>query len=637
MRPAGAIPLFFTAVLCSPPTSSVPGGDHVLHEKRDVLPTHWVRISDASGDTPIDLRIALKQSNLDRAEEYMREVSYPESENFGRFWTPEQVIETFAPSQEAVSDTVQWLLQMGVPSNRIAPSAGRNWIKVVNSTVAEAEKLLDTTYSTYQDDEGTTLVACESYGVPSGIQKHIDFVSPTLQFDSRMGRAGTKQVRTREAMSPKFKAVSVGSDPLDLTNCSQTTTPACLRAIYDIPATGEAVEGNSYGMFELAPLSYNQEDLNVFFSVYATNVPNDTAPIFDGIDGGYLTNQTGEQIRGEPNLDLCYGMGLVYPQQVTLYQVGDGVLSEPATENNFLDAIDGSYCTFEGGDDPLYDGIYPHNGSAPGTYTGKPMCGTYNATNVISISYESNEADKPVSYQTRQCMEYMKLALMGVTVLFPSGDDGVAGINGLCLTDPGQPPAQFGTNPRFNPLFPSTCPWITSVGGSALPQGGAVGDTQVLAYEFAPGGGFSNLFTLPDYQSEAVAAYYASHDPGYNSSRYNDSRVARGYPDVSLSAQDFITGIDGGLEAFSGTSAAAPLLGAMVTLINGERIKSGKGPVGFLNPTLYAHPEIFDDIVEGQMIGCATTGFSAVEGWDPASGLGAPNYTRLKDVLMGLP
>lgn len=50
-------------------------------------------------------------------------------------------------------------------------------------------------------------------------------------------------------------------------------------------------------------------------------------------------------------------MSLVYPQKVTLYQVGD--LVEGASFNNFLDAIDGSYCSYEGGDDPTQDAVYP--------------------------------------------------------------------------------------------------------------------------------------------------------------------------------------------------------------------------------------------------------------------------------------
>jgi tripeptidyl-peptidase-1 len=30
-----------------------------------------------------------------------------------------------------------------------------------------------------------------------------------------------------------------------------------------------------------------------------------------------------------------------------------------ASFNNLLDALDGDFCTFEGGDDAFFDGIYP--------------------------------------------------------------------------------------------------------------------------------------------------------------------------------------------------------------------------------------------------------------------------------------
>jgi tripeptidyl-peptidase-1 len=187
-------------------------------------------------------------------------------------------------------------------------------------------------------------------------------------------------------------------------------------------------------------------------------------------------------------------------------------------------------------------------------------------------------------------------------------------------------------------VFPGTCPWITSVGGTALPAGGKPGHTaEVASYNFGSGGGFSNLFPLPSYQTAAIKSYYAFHDPGYNSSRYNNTQQVRGYPDVALASQDYVTGLDGGFTAFSGTSASAPTFGAMLTLIIGERLREGKGPVGFVNPVLYAHPEVFQDVVEGKNAGCGTPGFSAVKGWDPVTGLGAPNYERLKKVFMGLP
>lgn len=186
-------------------------------------------------------------------------------------------------------------------------------------------------------------------------------------------------------------------------------------------------------------------------------------------------------------------------------------------------------------------------------------------------------------------------------------------------------------------VWPGSCPWITSVGGSALPPNGSIGDREVASINFGSGGGFSNFFALPDYQEDAVKKYFAEHDPGYDSSRYNTSQQTRGFPDLALSSENFVTGVAGGFSYFSGTSAASPLLGAMITLINGERIKNGKGPVGFLNPVLYSHPEIFQDITEGQNSGCGTNGFSAVEGWDPVTGLGAPNFPKLRDVLLNLP
>jgi hypothetical protein len=60
-------------------------------------------------------------------------------------------------------------------------------------------------------------------------------------------------------------------------------------------------------------------------------------------------------------------------------------------------------------------------------------CGTVQPANVISTSYTSNEADLSAAYAIRQCNEYAKLGLMGVTFLFGSGDDGVAGVGG-CFT-----------------------------------------------------------------------------------------------------------------------------------------------------------------------------------------------------------
>ena len=81
-------------------------------------------------------------------------------------------------------------------------------------------------------------------------------------------------------------------------------------------------------------------------------------------------------------------------------------------------------------------------------------------------------------------------------------------------------------------------------------------------------------------------------------------------------------------EGETGTSLSAPIFASIITLINQERTNAGKGPVGFINPVIYKHPELFDDITRGNVPGCNTAGFSAVEGWDPTTGLGKLNIVH---------
>jgi tripeptidyl-peptidase-1 len=44
--------------------------------------------------------------------------------------------------------------------------------------------------------------------------------------------------------------------------------------------------------------------------------------------------------------------------------------------------------------------------------------------------------------------------------------------------------------------------------------------------------------------------------------------------------------IDGNYSSVFGTSASAPVVASMITLINDARIAAGKNSVGFLNPTV---------------------------------------------------
>lgn len=278
------------------------------------------------------------------------------------------------------------------------------------------------------------------------------------------------------------------------------TTPNCLRALYSLPSSeilnltpgySEGAKRNSYGIVEYTPQAYSGSDLDLFFRNYSKESIG-VRPKTVSIDGGVVqTTMTGFNYNGESNLDLVYPMSLLGPkQEITLYQVGD--LVEGASFNNFLDALDASYCKFEGGDDTSQDGAFPD--SAPGGYKGPEACGTISkSANIISTSYGYNEADLSYKYATRQCSEYAKLGLMGTTFIYSSGDFGVAGNGGTCLNPDG---SQTTDGKRFNPSFPSGCPWVTSIGATQVNKGAKVTDPESACEQVIYSGGVS-LFLHP--------------------------------------------------------------------------------------------------------------------------------------------
>jgi len=75
----------------------------------------------------------------------------------------------------------------------------------------------------------------------------------------------------------------------------------------------------------------------------------------------------------------------------------------------------------------------------------------------------------------------------------------------------------------------------------------------------------------------------------------------------------------------------------MFNWINEERLEANKSTVGFINPALYANPSMLNDITNGSNPGCNTIGFPAAPGWDPVTGLGTPNYSKMLEYFMSLP
>jgi tripeptidyl-peptidase-1 len=130
------------------------------------------------------------------------------------------------------------------------------------------------------------------------------------------------------------------------------------------------------GIFEDLGDVYSQADLDLFFLAFAQSIPQGTGPKLEAIDGAQAPVSV-LNAGPESDLDFQVTYPLIYPQGTVLFQTDDPVYEAnytfPGFLNNFLDALDGSYCSEISPLDPPY----PDPSNAPGAYKGQLQCGVY--------------------------------------------------------------------------------------------------------------------------------------------------------------------------------------------------------------------------------------------------------------------
>ena len=191
-------------------------------------------------------------------------------------------------------------------------------------------------------------------------------------------------------------------------------------------------------------------------------------------------------------------------------------------------------------------------------------------------------------------------------------------------------------HPMLYPSWPASSPWVTSVGATRF-TGQVIGNEEMASDQFGSGGGFSSRFGQSDapWQVDAVAAYVAQGAtlPKFPDASYFPAH-GRATPDVSALGEGYQVYTKQGVQSVGGTSASSPAFAGMVSLINDALLQAGKAPLGFLNPFLYKNADAFTDVTKGtNAIGRGTgpvpLGFAAAPGWDAATGLGTPVFSKL--------
>jgi tripeptidyl-peptidase I len=535
-----------------------------VHETMQ-LPEGFSHLRAAAPDTVIDMRLALTQSDRDGLIKALMDVSEPDSALYGQHLTKEETEKFLAPKPETVEAVNAWLKENDITAKTISPAG--DWISF-SIPVSKANQLLSTQFTVFKHaDTGHETVRTLAYSVPADLVPHIDLVHPTVTFPNAFGTL--PKVFTPKPVST-FEDTSKVLPNAVPASCSTVITPACLQALYGIPTTKAGAKGNVLGVSGFIDQFANNADLQTFLTNLRPDFKGTTFTL-QTLDGG-SNSQTQANAGIEADLDTQYTIGVANGIPTTFISVGDN--TRDGALDGFLDIIN-----FLAGE------------SAP--------------PQVLTTSYGQNENTVSRALANNLCTAYASLGARGTSILFSSGDGGVAGSQTTRCTN-------------FLATFPSGCPFMTSVGATTgVPETSA---------SFSSGG-FSNFFGTPSYQSSVVSAYLTKLG-NTNSGKFN--RSGRAFPDIAAQGDNVEIIFQQQAGLVGGTSCSSPIFASIISLINDRLITAGKPVLGFLNPFLYGPAaSTFTDITTGNNPGCNTNGFPALAGWDPVTGLGTPNFEAL--------
>ncbi|KAM5352648.1 hypothetical protein ACJ41O_005370 [Fusarium nematophilum] len=583
----------------------------IVVESIDETPAGWEEVSSPAPHKLIKLSIGLESEDHHLLERTLSEVSDPDHPNYGKHLSREEAKALLNPPRAASDSVKRWLSDAGVPENHIRDDG--QWLHV-RTTVGQAEDLLSTRFGIFARDDDH-IVRTRQYSVPAEIRDHIAMIQPTTFFH-RIKTTGNTKPAAPDRKRGHGNGGGGGSGsgnignyggpgPIDEAKCKDEVTPACLRKLYRMPLREypTAHRKSLYGIAGFSGQTAQYDQLEEFLRRFAPDLEG--ASFSEDLVNGGTNNQGDQYPSGEANLNIQWAVALAHQVPVRFISVGG--------ENHDFNVDLDLPSTVDNHTEPYLE-FTTHLLNLP----------CKDLPQVISISYGVNEQHMPKPYARQVCNMFGLLGARGVSVVVGAGN---LGPGASCVSND-------GTNTqKFLPGFPAACPYVTSVGGTD--------DYSAEVASMYASGGFSEYFSRPWWQDQAVKKYLEKHGDEWTG-YYNPK--GRAYPDVAALDWGYQIMNHYRQETTGGTSAASPVFGSMVALLNNERFKKGKPPMGFLNPWLYKFGrDGFTDITVGKSAGCQgrtvtnqpapsipNAGWKAAKGWDPVTGLGTPRFDKLR-------
>jgi subtilase family serine protease len=547
--------------------------------------------SNAVTSGTVSAKVYLAPNNRAELAQQATAVSTPKSSTFRRYLTVAAARAKYAPTSAEVSSVRQWLASSGLAVTRVSAASPAGAYIAVRGSVAAASKAFGVSFATYRGPGGQAARAPESAATaPSSVANYVLAVAGLDTAKSAIKPALPPPGPNYWVASPcsTYYGQKVATNKPQAygkyqpwTNCGYT--PSQVAGAYGVTASGMTGKGQTVAIVDAYSSPTMLSDAQSFSAVVHEQGFNQsqTVPQYKQYKAGPYTLAAANQCDaagwyGEETLDVESVHGMAPDANVRFVAAGSCQDSDLAQA----------------------DALIVNNDLA---------------------SIVSNSWGEPASYSAIGDVFdsiFQLGAVEGIGFYFSSGDSG--------YESPGEDPA----SPNRQVDFPTSSPWVTSVGGTSL----AIGKTDNYQWEtswgtlldpllhtktgkkwqFTPpgkyptyydgsgGGGVSTVYQEPSYQAKSgvVPTSLAESLPNGTKS----STPMRVIPDVSALA-DPSTGIlvgqttlqpNGKTYAFSlsrigGTSVASPTFAGIQADAQQayDQKYSSTVPFGFANPAIY--------------------------------------------------
>jgi len=522
------------------------------------------------------------------------------SSSYHQWLTPSAFASAYSNSATDVAAISAWLQSQGLTVTPLP--AGRGWIEF-SGTVAQVEQAFQTQIHSVTTVSGTRPVLAASISVPAALKP---LISGLVSLD---GSFSTAALTTPLSVSTAVADLAAQTSM----EAAEALTPQLAAQLLQLDALHKAgVNGTGQTIAIASRSNVASADVAAFRAAFALPALP-LKVVLNGSDPGLADDQA------QATLAASWAGAAAPRAQIVLV---------PAASTSATDGVDLSLAAIV--DQAL--------------------------ASTVAVGYSACEAGMSTAHQAFYSTLYQQAAAEGIAMVAAVGDSGAS----ACQLAGSDTPVSSGYG--VNAL--ASTPWNTAVGVAGYGTAGPVAGTVALAAwspvsttdpAYAGGGGSSTLYAVPSWQSSSasnVSPVSSSSQASTASSASSSSY--RLLPDLSLpTALD--SGANHGLAFCLSTSTSSTSTGCTLVRSGGSSaaaaifagisalVAEKNGTQGNLAPSLYSLSKtsgVFNDVQQGSAqlscvagtSGCGSSekiGFTAVSGYDTATGLGTVNAQSL--------